>query len=187
MPEIDLTMINFDIVSCIISAVSVLIAAIAAILTYKNLREMRKQFFELNRGRLVFYIDNVNTGLYHGLVIKNFGNSPAKLLSLCITPDLDWSKSKSTLSSDFNISNFKNVFLAPRQHASSAFNFKDYPNDVFDVEITYETCGKTISESYVIDLHFSHIALSSSPGIKDELNALEEINNSIQQLSQRFL
>lgn len=187
MPKIDLTMINFDIVSCIISAVSVLIAAIVAILTYKNLREMRKQFFEQNRGRLVFYIDNVRTGLFKVLVIKNFGNSPAKLLSLCITPDLDWRKSDPTSSSDFNISNFKDVFLAPGQHVSSAFDFENYPDKIFNIELTYETCGKTFSESYVIDLHFSHIALSYRPETKDELNALEEINDSIQQLSQRFL
>lgn len=48
----------------------------------------------------------------------------------------------------------KNVFLAPQQHISSGFDFRDYPDKVFDVEISYETCGKVITENYTIDINF---------------------------------
>lgn len=177
----------YETLTLVVSILAVAVSAFAALFTYKNLKEIRNQFFEQNRGNIVFYIDTIKSGTFHRLIIKNFGNSPAKLLSLSISPDIDWAKANSTLSSKFNVSNFKNIFLAPNQHVSSEFNFKGYPDEVFKVEIKYETCGKTILESYSVDLHFFHTALSGAKKIDDELSALKEINNSIQQLSRRFL
>ena len=118
---------------------------------------------------------------------KNFGNSPAKLISLKITPDLDWGKSGETGLKDFNITNIKNVFLAPQQHISSAFDFRSYPNKSFDIEICYETCGKMITENYSIDIDFIGNLLTMEPEIKDELSALKNINKSITALSDKFI
>ena len=49
-------MTNYEILSCIIASIAMAITGIAAFFTYRNLREIRKQFFEQNRGNLVFYI-----------------------------------------------------------------------------------------------------------------------------------
>lgn len=177
----------YEIITIVISLISVLVAGSAALFTYRNLKEIRNQFFEQNRGNLVFYIDKLNSGILHSLVIKNYGNSPAKLLSISISPELDWDKTKANLPNKFNISNCHNVFIAPKHHIMTEFDFRDYPDQVFQIGLIYETCGKTLTESYTIDLRFSHHLISSSTTIKDELKALKEINNSIQKLSDRFL
>ena len=92
-----------------------------------------------------------------------------------------------TLLKDFNITNIKNVFLAPQQHISSAFDFRSYPNKSFDIEICYETCGKMITENYSIDIDFIGNLLTMEPEIKDELSALKNINKSITALSDKFI
>lgn len=97
----------------------------------KQLAEQKNQYFEQNRGNLVFYISKNGICEFHSLIIKNFGNSPAKLVSLKITPDLDWTKAGQANMNEFNITNLKNVFLVPQQHISSGFDFRTYPDKVF--------------------------------------------------------
>lgn len=177
----------YEIISTAIATISVIISGIAALFTYKNLKEIRNQFFEQNRGNLIFYIDKTKDGVTHSLILKNFGNSPAKLLSIQITPSLDWNKTSIGLTEEFNFSNCKNVFLAPNQHILSEFDFRNYPDKIFQITIDYETCGRTISETYSIDLHFSHVLISTNKQINNELSALKAINQSIQQLSNKFL
>ena len=135
----------------------------------------------------IFYISKSRENIIHSLIIKNFGNSPAKLISLKITPDLDWSKSGESGLKNFNITNLKNVFLAPQQHISSLFDFRSYPDKSFDVEICYETCGRLITENYSIDIDFMGNILTPEPEIKDELSALKNINKSITSLSDKFI
>lgn len=110
----------FQFIGLILSLVTFIGSIVAIYYTYQNLKEMKKQlaeqknqYFEQNRGNLVFYISKNRESIIHSLIIKNFGNSPAKLISLKITPDLDWDKSGETGLKDFNITNLKNVFLAP--------------------------------------------------------------------------
>ncbi len=83
----------FQCIGIVLSFLALVASIIAVILTYKNLSEMKKQlneqqkqYFEQNRGNLIFYVQKSITGITHDLIIKNFGNSPAKLLSLKITP-----------------------------------------------------------------------------------------------------
>lgn len=180
-------MICYEIIDIIVTITSTIIACIAAIFTYKNLSEIRKQFFEQNRGNLVFYFDNLKTSSNYSLILKNFGNSPAKLISLEIQPELDWNKTSTGIPDSFNITNCKNVFLAPNQHISTIFDFENYEDQIFQISISYETCGKTISESYTLDLQFAKHLLYTEPEIKNELSALKQINKSIQQFSDRFL
>lgn len=177
----------FEIITITISALSVIVSALAALFTYKNLKEIRNQFFEQNRGNLVFYIDKLKSGLFHSLIIKNYGNSPAKLLNISISPPLDWNKAETQLPNELNISNCKNAFIPPNRYISTEFDFREYPDQVFDISLTYETCGTIFTDSYVIDIRFNKHLLYTSPQIKDELRALKEINDSIQRLSDRFL
>lgn len=177
----------YNIISCVISALGVIVSAVSALFTYKNLKEIRTQFWEQNRGNLVFYIDKIKSGNSHSLILKNYGNSPAKLLTLEINPPLDNEKSKISLPTEFNICNCKNVLLAPKQFISSEFFFEDYPDKVFQIKLVYETCGKTLTETYCIDLHYANYLVETRVKPNTELNALKEINQSIQRLSDRFL
>ncbi|MFP3153508.1 hypothetical protein LQZ18_03605 [Lachnospiraceae bacterium ZAX-1] len=69
----------------------------------------------------------------------------------------------------------------------SWFDFRSYPDKKLDIKICYETCGKTITESYSIDIDFIGNPLTMEPQIKDELSALKNINKSITSLSDKFI
>lgn len=178
----------YEIISSIIASLAVLVSSIAAFFTYKNLKEIRNQFFEQNLGSLVFYISKTKPGITHSLVLKNFGNSPAKLISLGIQPRLVWSKTNIDIPNKFDVTNCKNVFLAQNQYIVSEFDFSKYPDEVFQISLEYETCGKTIKTDYSIDLRFSHYLVETKQIPQgNDTTVLKAINNSIQQLSDRFL
>ena len=184
----------FQFIGVILSFVTFVGSVIAIYYTYQNLKEMRKQlneqkgqYFEQNRGNLIFYISKSDIGITHDLIIKNFGNSPAKLISLKITPDLDWSKAGQTGVDDFNITKLNNIFLAPQQHIGTLFDFTNYEETELDVEICYTTCEKQFTENYKIDLNYIHKVLRTEPKIDSELQALKYINKSINALSDRFI
>ena len=184
----------FQFIGVILSFVTFVGSVIAIYYTYQNLKEMRKQlneqkgqYFEQNRGNLIFYISKSDIGITHDLIIKNFGNSPAKLISLKITPDLDWSKAGQTGVDDFNITKLNNIFLAPQQHIGTLFDFTNYEETELDVEICYTTCEKQFTENYKIDLNYLHKVLRTEPKIDSELQALKYINKSINALSDKFI
>lgn len=174
-------------ISIATSFIATLCAIAAIIYTAKNLKEIKKQFFEQNRGSLVFYITKTNDDILDWTIIKNFGNSPAKLLSLKITPELDWKKAGTEELGTAILTNAKNIFLAPGQHIKSAFDFRNYPETKFEVELTYETCGKTFSDKYNIDLNYAEYTITLDPSIKDEISGLKYIYKGIKTLNDRFL
>ncbi len=185
---------TFSIIGIVLSFVTFIGSVIAIYYTYQNLKEMRKQlneqksqYFEQNRGNLIFYITKSDIGITHDLIIKNFGNSPAKLISIKITPDLDWSKAGQVGVDDFNITKLNNIFLAPQQHIGTIFDFTNYEENELDIEICYSTCDKQFTENYKIDLNYLHKVLRTEPKIDDELQALKYINKSINALSDRFI
>lgn len=184
----------FQFIGLILSFVTLIGSVVAIYYTYQNLKEMKKQlaeqknqYFEQNRGNLIFYISKNDVSSFHSLIIKNFGNAPAKLISLKINPNLDWEKAGQNGLDNFNIANLKNVFLAPQQHISSGFDFRSYPDKKFEITICYETCGKTLTENYSIDIDFIGNVLTMEPHIDDELSALKNINKSITALSDKFI
>ncbi|GAA0795250.1 hypothetical protein GCM10008910_13770 [Faecalicatena orotica] len=184
----------FQFIGTILTLATFIGSIVAIYFTYQNLKEMKKQlteqriqYFEQNRGNLIFYIEKNQVDFLHSLIIKNFGNSPAKLLSLKITPSLDWGKAGQTDIDEFNIANIQNVFLAPQQHISSIFDFRNYPDKKFEIEICYQTCKKNISEKYSIDIDFLDRVLTTRSEIKDELSALKKISASLESLSNKLI
>lgn len=183
----------FQFVSVILSFVTFIGSVIAIYYTYQNLKEMRKQlkeqkdqYFEQNRGNLVFYITKNNALIAHTLIIKNFGNSPAKLISLKITPDLDWTSVGQSGIDKLNITKLKDIYFAPQQHVATLFDFTNFKEKELDIEICYTTCKKEFTEKYKINLDYLHKLLSPQPEIKNELEALKYINRSINLLSDKF-
>lgn len=184
----------FQCIGTFVGFLALVASIIAVILTYINLFEMKKQlieqqkqYFEQNRGNLIFYVQKSAVGITHDLIIKNFGNSPAKLLSLKISPDLDWSKVGKSNVNEFNITKLNNIFLAPQQHIGTIFDFTNFNETELDIEICYSTCNKEFTERYRVDLNYLHKVLSLEPKIDDELSALKHINKSINSLSDRFI
>lgn len=184
----------FQFIEVILSGLALVGSIVAIYYAYRNLKEMQKQlneqknqYFEENRGNLIFYITKSSISVTHDLIIKNFGNSPAKLISLKISPDLDWSKSGQAHVNDFNITKLNNIFLAPHQHIGTVFDFRKFEENELDIEIKYTTCGKEYTEQYKIDLNYLHKVFTLEPDIEDELTALKYINKSITSLSDKFI
>ena len=184
----------FQFIGVVLSALALIGSIVAIYYAYRNLKEMQKQlteqknqYFEENRGNLIFYICKSSIGITHDLIIKNFGNSPAKLLSLKISPDLDWSKAGQAGVDDFNITKLNNIFLAPRQHIGTIFDFNSFNETELDIEIKYTTCGKEFTEQYKIDLNYLHKVFTLEPKIENEVTALKCINKSITALSDKFI
>ena len=104
-----------------------------------------------------------------------------------IKPRLDWKKCKPPLTDDFNIDNYKNIFFAPQQHLKTYFCFDNYPDNKFHVEIEFETLNKKIKYEYEIDITYQFKELDTRTKSKNEIDGLDKITESIQELSDKFL
>lgn len=172
----------------VLSFIATICSIVAIIFTYKNLKEIKNQFFEQNRGNIIFFVSHDNLSVVDSIYIKNFGNSPAKLLSLTTSPQLDWSKAgKQSISKQFNIDGIKNVLLAPNQHIQTIFDFSSFSESKFSVTLCYETCKRQYSDTYEIDLEFTDKTLTISPEVKDPVKAMNNIAKSINTLSDKFI
>lgn len=168
-----------DFILLIASILSTVISTIVGIITYKNLKELRITRIEESRAYINFYIDKSSNDIFHSLILKNFGKSAGTVLSINMDPAL-----KSSL---LPITEYKNIYLAPNQSVKSLFDFRKYPDEVFDVTITYLTLGKTFTDKYKLDLSYRKSVLSGRKRIETELDALESIHQSIEGLSEKFL
>lgn len=171
----------------IFTFLSALATIIIALLTYSNLKEFKETRIEENRAYIVFYVVPSSSKIFHNLILKNFGKSAGKVLSLKIDPPLDYQKSSSL--NDFNKPLFfesSNIYLAPNQFITSAFDFRNYPDKIFNITIEYESLGRVFKESYQIDYSFVQNTISASPSIKDIPKGLQHINESIQELIDIF-
>lgn len=179
-------MTKYEIISCFIAALAVLVSGFSAYFTYKNLKEIRWQFFDQNRGLLLFYIQQFPDSTIGSLFLKNFGQLPAKLLSIDISPDIVWEKTKAFKNCHDNFSKIKNVYLAPGQFLKSDFDFEKYPDTHFQISVQYETCGKLFSENYELNISYMDNLSELKTEISSELEAQLQISKNIQRFSDKF-
>ncbi|WP_163222159.1 hypothetical protein [Clostridium sporogenes] len=158
---------------------------ITAYLAYSNLKEFKETRIDESRAYIVFYITHHRNRACHSLVLKNFGKSAGKVISIKINPELDYNKSKLKLNKPLFLKS-TNIYLAPNQAIFSAFDFTNYPDKVFDISIEYESLGKIFKENYQIDYSFNGSILTSTPSIKDVPSGLKAINQSIEELNEIF-
>ena len=113
-----------DIIQICIAIITFLGIIVSIIISILTLRQNNKIIKESNRAQIVFYIDYNPTCNMYFLIIKNFGNSIGKLISIDINPKLDWNKTnlKQEL---IPLTEAKDILLAPKQKVSSWFDFKD--------------------------------------------------------------
>ena len=171
----------------LITLIGVLVSTLIAI---KTLKQNNNMIEESNKANIAFYIDyNPACNMYF-IIIKNFGNSIGKLLSLDVSPKLDWQKTK--FKQELTpLTESKNILLAPNQKVSSWFDFNEYPDKKFDVKIKYESLNKIYENSYSIDLTYVNnidwlTQYSFDDTTKDNKEVLYKINNSIRDLTDKF-
>lgn len=164
--------------------------AIASIVIAVNTsKENAKTNFENSRAHILFYIDYIRSSDRFFLTIKNFGNSIGKLNYIKITPNLDYKKIKGYYAEHSLLTDSKNIMLAPNQKVSSWFSFRNYPDKKFDIELQYETLGKTFTETYIIDLSFMETIESlhhSAIDCPNDKQALIWIEHQLSEISERL-
>ena len=118
----------FQFIGLVLSFATFIGSIIAIYFTYQNLKEMRKQldeqknqYFEQNRGNVIFYLYHDTLYSEDYIVLKNYGNSPAIISSIETTPKLSWNNPDLQ---DFDIDNLKNIMLAPGQHIKTVYDFR---------------------------------------------------------------
>lgn len=167
------------IASSIISIVSVTIAVL-------TLKQSNKISIESNRANIVFLITKNRTDCFHSLTLKNYGKSCGKLLELKLNPELSFEKSIIKCNLPL-LTQCKNIYLAPNQSISSNFPFEKYPDKKFDVTITYETLGKTYTNSYTLDLNFIDISYTITPHKEDLINPnIKKVSESILEVADKL-
>ena len=179
-----------DWIQIIIAFITFLGIIVSIIITVVTIKKNSKVIRESNRAQIIFYIDyNPACDMYF-LIIKNFGKSIGKLLKLQIAPKLDWQKTKFE-QDRIPLTEATDILLAPGQKVSSWFDFKEYPDKVFDVIIEYETLNEVYKDNYKIDLNYiSNIDWITPYPLddhsKDNKAVLYKINNSIRDLTDKF-
>lgn len=139
-----------DWIQIIIAGFTFIGIIVSIAIAISTLKQNNKIIKESNRAQINFYIDYNPTCNMYFIIIKNFGNSIGKLISLDITPKLDWNKTN--FKQDLTpLTEATNILLAPNQKVSSWFDFKDYPDKLFKVNIKYKTLNKVYEEKYEIN------------------------------------
>lgn len=173
-----------------------ILAAISVIALYITIKQNSITNYENSRAKILFYIDYIRASDKFFLTIKNFGNSLGKLNYIKIMPNLDYKKIPSYKSKHRLLTDSKDIVLAPNQKISSWFSFRDYPDKLFDVEISYTSLNgkgkksKTFIENYKIDLSFTEDIESLSHwyiDCADDKMALVWIESQLSEISERML
>lgn len=184
-----LSLSNTEKIELFSAIASLTTSTIAIIISVITLRKSNNAIVESSRANILFYIDTL-TGAQQFLTLKNFGHSVGKVISVNITPELNYSKNP-TMPDKPNpvLVNYSNILLAPNQCIKSWFPFSDYPDKKLQIHIEYETLGKTYIEDYPIDLSYIKAIdylQKDSFHTTDEKSALVDIGNTLRRLSERF-
>ena len=140
------------IVNIVLSLLSFILAALSLVFVIITIRQNNKMLSQNSdmienstRPYVVIYNDLVNGGgtPIQFLIIKNFGQTAAKIQSLEITPKVH------VHYSDELFKYMKNQTIAPGQSYTSAFKLDD-TDLVLTASITYTSGQKTYSEKYFI-------------------------------------
>lgn len=164
-----------QIIGIIISLISGIIAIVISVLT---LRQNNKMIENSTRPYVVIYNDLVNGAgtPIQFLIIKNFGQTAAKINSIEILPkDIDFTYSKQLFS------NMSDQIIAPGQSYSTAFKLSEACSDtVLSIKINYSTDRISYSETFSISQKAISDHIHSKVKSNDISHSLEIISGSFQ-------
>lgn len=175
-----------DVIEIISIITSLTTSIIAICISVKTLKQSNEAIVESSRANIVFYIEKSKYNVLHTLVIKNFGNSVGKIISIDTNPKLDWSKTKLSGIPVKPITEFSNIFLAPNQTIKSDFDFRHCKNTMINVTLKYETLSKIYTDNYSINLAITNNIAHLEPNTSTVEQGLKAIHNSIQELSDKL-
>ncbi|WKY45972.1 hypothetical protein Q5O14_07720 [Eubacteriaceae bacterium ES2] len=164
--------------------ISSLIALIAVAISIATLQQNRNMIEESTRPYIAVYVTDIDfTTQVRYLIVKNFGQTGAKIISFKTSPDL----LNITLNPGVRpFGKIENSFLSPNQYHLCAIDFdkcREFPD--VTVEIAYESKHSSYSDKYTLNL------ISESDNLANkhtkEGNELKYISNALQNLVERQL
>jgi hypothetical protein len=173
-------------ISLILTAISVFGSLAVAVITFLNLRELKITRQEEVRAYVTLYFEKFRTDYLQSIILKNFGKSSALVKNIQVEPNLEYSKGRMNDLKQKCLTDCKNIYLAPNQSIKSVFDLSPYLNQTIKVSLTYLTCGRTITENYDIDMSYHDLILTANPSIKNPLEGLSQINESIREVSDKL-
>ncbi len=175
-----------------LAIVTTILSVISLISMWITIKQNSKTNYENSRAKILFYVDYIRANHKFFLTIKNFGNSIGKLNYIKISPNFDYKKIEGYHGTHSLLTDSTDIVLAPGQKISSWFSFKNYPDKLFEVEISYTSLNdkpKTFVENYKINLSFidnvenlSHFSIDCD----SEKQALVWIDNQLAEISERI-
>lgn len=158
--------------------VSIIISIIALCQNSKIIKESNKAQIEVFPYKI--YGDSVPR-----IKIQNFGKTIGNIIEVQTIPEMPI---ETMIINPFDF--YTGLTLAPNQAFTTVFikkNMSDpeVPIEEFDVKIKYKTLGKTIKSTYHINYRFLDGAFETKSSSKNEISALDKINQSIQGLQQK--
>lgn len=158
--------VRVNIISTISAAV---ISIISLLIALASLIQNGKVIKEANRPNVVIFLHSTTIGKFIDkyLVIKNFGNTPAKIDKIICSRKIDFCNNLNP----FN--DLKNFTIAPTQSIVTECNF-DNCSEPFEFEIHYSNGRRKFKEFCYINPHIIK-NLSYSYKISSEKNDIKDI------------
>lgn len=154
------------------------LSAVAIWQAQKAIKLTEKSITDSNRPYVVCYLAMSDVGFFEKyFIIKNFGNTSAKILKI------ESSRELSSVGENLYLQSLVNTILAPSQKFVTAFYSDDESNNKFiEVKIVFEdTLGNTYKENFQLNPNFANdIAYHrvNSNSLSDDQNDLRNILHS---------
>lgn len=170
-----------DVIQIIGICVALLTGIISIIISIITLCQNSKIVKESNMAQIEVFPFKVYGDFVPRIKIQNFGHTTGTIIDVKVTPEMP----NDIVTNPFIF--YYGLSLAPNQSFTTVFcknNSSDVPVEEFDVKIKYKTLNKIIESKYHINYKFLDGALETKPSPDDAINALNNINQSIQGLQQ---
>ncbi|WP_338351441.1 hypothetical protein [Enterococcus faecalis] len=153
------------------------LSAVAIWQSRKSIKLTEQSIIDSNKPYVVCYLAMTDVGFFEKyFVIKNFGNTPAKII------EIQSSAKISSVGSNLYLQSLTNTIIAPSQKFVTAFNSEYKKNELIEVKIVFEDySGNRYNETFLLNPDFSaDIAYHRNNSTKygDEHNDLRNILHS---------
>ena len=174
-----------DIIQIISICVSLITSIVAIVISLRTLRQNSKMIEDSSRPYITVYIgDTYFSSVTVYLILKNFGNSSAKITNFSASCDL---KAIAYDADRVPFSNIVGTFLCPGESLRFPVDLANAPEDLRDINISieYSSSGRTYQDATTLNLISCYDALHLRANTKDQ--HLKEISFALQDIAEKML
>lgn len=163
-----------DWIQVIAICVSLFVSVVSILQTRKSIKMTEKSVFDANRPYVSIFVEALDTVYFEKyLVIKNFGNTSAKILSIAFKTDLDEWNNK------YKLQTLVDGSIAPGQKFTSSLD--ESFNELIVVSISYEDLdGNIYTDLFNVKTDMSKRLLWSAKSKRSDSSEATAIKQSAQ-------